>query len=84
MHFGSQYYLVFGEVIPPVMLDPHKEDTPNFVEIKPVAKIAVTPENMRLFSKAVQQSIQKSLDNIEANESSIDTDSIEQKRSSER
>ena len=78
MHFGDQYYLVFGEVIPPVMLDPNKEDMPNFVEIRPVAKVVVTPENMARFSKVIQQTIQKSLDDTEASESNINTSPIVQ------
>jgi aromatic ring-opening dioxygenase LigB subunit len=57
-HGGGEFYLIFGELIPPFRLGP-EEVLPKEVEISPVAKIAVTPENMEKFCKAIQSNLEK-------------------------
>ncbi|MBI1800610.1 MAG: hypothetical protein HYR71_03155 [Chloroflexi bacterium] len=48
---GQEVYLVFGEITPPVVVNP--ADLPKQLEIKPVAKIAVSREAMLKFREAI-------------------------------
>jgi hypothetical protein len=54
-HSGGEFYLVFGELAPITNMD--KDNLPEYLEIKPVAKIAITPENMLRFSEVIQTNI---------------------------
>jgi len=56
-HAGGEFYLFFGEVTPPLALEP--EDMPDHLEIVPVAKIVVAPEAMLRFAEAIQTNIEK-------------------------
>ena|SRR3972149_3177250 len=56
-HGGGEFYLVFGEAVPPLILDPEKQPLPDFVEIKALIKIAVEPEHMLRFAKAIQANV---------------------------
>ncbi len=60
-HVGGESYLVFGEIIPPLILGPDKEPLPEFVPVKPRVKIVVTPEHMIIFTKAIQQNVENFL-----------------------
>ena len=53
-HAGNEFYLVFGEIVSPIFDLDH---LPEQLEIKPVAKIAVTPENMVKFVDAIAENM---------------------------
>ena len=56
-HAGPEFYLIFGELVPPAVL---KEDQlPDKVDIKPVAKIAVSPDAMLRFAEAIATNVQR-------------------------
>lgn len=52
-HAGNEFYLVFGEMSPITQLDAN--NLPDHLEIKPVAKIAVTQENMMKFADVITE-----------------------------
>jgi hypothetical protein len=54
-HAGREFYLVFGEVDQPVLFDPNSP--PEYIEVVPVAKVAMTPENMIRFAELIQENI---------------------------
>ena len=56
-HAGAEYYLVFGELVPPLVLD--NSNLPAKIEIKPLVKIAVTHEMMLRFAEAIQTNIKR-------------------------
>ena len=56
-HAGNEFYLVFGEMPPITELDANR--LPEHLEIKPVAKIAVTQENMVKFADAIAGNMEK-------------------------
>jgi hypothetical protein len=62
-HAGSEFYLVFGEMSP--VTEFNLDELPEHLEIKPVAKIAVTPENMIRFAEAISENIAKFKEKIE-------------------
>lgn len=53
-HSGGEFYLVFGELVP-INID--KDDPPDFLEIKPVAKIALMPDNMLRLAEIIQNNV---------------------------
>ncbi len=55
-HAGGEFYLVFGELFFPAMA---QDEKPEYVEIVPVARIAISPDNMIRFSEAIRQNIEK-------------------------
>lgn len=55
-HAGNEFYLVFGELGP--ILDIDVEDLPEFLDIKPIVKIAVSPDNMIKIAKAIQENME--------------------------
>jgi aromatic ring-opening dioxygenase LigB subunit len=58
-HGGGEFYLVFGEMIPPFIIDTNIDKIPEVVDIRPVARIAVTPENIERFADALIKNIEK-------------------------
>jgi hypothetical protein len=56
-HAGNEFYIIFGEMPPVFDLTP--ENAPDFLEIKPVAKISVAPENMKRFAAAIRENVEK-------------------------
>ena len=54
-HAGNEFYLVFGEMTPVYRID--MANPPEQLEIKPVARIAVTPENMVRFADAIAENM---------------------------
>jgi len=58
-HGGGEFYLIFGETVPPVILDTTVDKIPEVVDIEPVARIAVTPENIERFADAILKNIEK-------------------------
>jgi hypothetical protein len=55
-HTGGEFYLIFGEVSPLGLID--KDNLPTQLEIKPIIKIVITPENMPAFAKVIQQNVE--------------------------
>lgn len=62
-HAGNEFYLVFGEMSPITQLD--ASNLPDHLEIKPVAKIAVTQENMMKFADAIAENTARFKEKIE-------------------
>lgn len=56
-HAGGEFYLVFGELEPVFEID--RDNPPEYLEITPVAKIAVAPESMVKFAEAIEENIAK-------------------------
>ena len=57
-HAGqNEFYLVFGELGPQAGLD--VDNPPDHIEIKPVAKIAVSPPNMLRMAEAIMDNVGK-------------------------
>lgn len=67
-HAGSEFFLVFGEFSPIVELELSK--IPKELVIKPVAKIAITPENIDKFAKVINENIAKYHEKLEKKEES--------------
>jgi len=62
-HAGQEFFLIFGEVTPPVWTEatPERLRELKSIEIKPVAKIAISPEAMPAIAKAIQENVEKFL-----------------------
>jgi hypothetical protein len=60
-HAGAQFYLIFGELMKPLIMDVEgeKDRVPSHLTVKPVAKIAVSPEVMELMVKAINDNVEK-------------------------
>ncbi len=56
-HAGSEFYLVFGELAPTMELD--IDNLPEKLEVKPVAKIAISHENMIKFADVISGNVAK-------------------------
>ena len=61
-HAGGEFYLVFGELVPPTM--PNAEHLPEQLEVKPVARVALSPEAMKRFLNAMQQNYERFLERL--------------------
>jgi hypothetical protein len=53
-HMGGEFYLIFGEVDFPVTYGIESDEVPDVLKVNPVAKVVVTPSNMKLMSKFIQ------------------------------
>lgn len=58
-HAGGEFYLLFGEMTPPMISNPDKESLPEFVTVKPVAKMAITPANMVNIAAVIGQNVER-------------------------
>src|SRR3972149_5297580 len=56
-HAGSEFYLIFGELVPPTILG--EGNLPEKVDIKPVAKVAVSPEAMLRFAEVIASNVKR-------------------------
>ena len=63
-HAGPEFYITFGELIPPLALK--KEELPDKIEIKAVARIAVSREAMRAFAEVINTNLRNLEDKIKA------------------
>lgn len=54
----TEFQIVFGQLTPPLTFGLTKEELPDIVEIKPVAKIVVTPEVMYRFFDALKDNLE--------------------------
>jgi hypothetical protein len=63
---GSEFYLVFGEAVPPALIDENDLDSvPEFVDIKPVARLAVSPTTMLKITDAITRTVRNSLQRVQ-------------------
>lgn len=58
----KEFYLIFGEFVPPFRYDQPK---PEYGEVKPLVRIAVTPETMLSISEAIQRTVKRYLEKLE-------------------
>lgn len=65
---GAEFYLIFGEVVPPILLGTPGEKLPKKINIKPVAKIVLTPEAMIKFSEIINLSLKSLLSTVQVSE----------------
>lgn len=59
---GTEFYLIFGELVPLTILRPEEvedRELPPYLEIEPVAKIAVSAEAMRRMVEAMQKNLDR-------------------------
>jgi hypothetical protein len=72
-HGGKEFYLVFGEAVPPTSMD----EVPEYVRIEPVARIAVSPETMLGFAEVIHTNVRGFLRKLE--EAEVETGEREEK-----
>ena len=60
-HAGKEFYLVFGELVPPAP----GGDMPECVEIEPLVRIAVSPGAMLDIAKAIQDNMRRFVSKLE-------------------
>lgn len=59
---GTEFYLVFGELVPPFIADEaNLADLPDFVEIKPVVRLAISAEAMEKIADAINRNLGKNI-----------------------
>lgn len=58
-HAGREFFLIFGEVTPPVLtkITPERLQELKSIEIKPVAKIAISAEAMPEIAKVIEENV---------------------------
>lgn len=61
LHTANEFYLVFAE-IDPVAYVFDRSDPPEYLDVQPVVKIAVSPTQMRAFIAALQTNMEKYLE----------------------
>lgn len=52
----GEFFLFFGEMTPPAILNP--TDYPEYLEVTPVAKIVISPENMLRFAEVIAGNVE--------------------------
>lgn len=62
---GSEFHLTFGHLIPPLTIGLEEIELPDFVHIKPVARIVVGTEAMKKFVEVINDNYQKYLETQE-------------------
>lgn len=59
---GAEFYLTFAEAAPPSFFsDKDPSNIPEYVEIKPVVRLAVSPDNMLKIADAIARTVKNSL-----------------------
>jgi len=59
-HMGvTEFNLVFGYLSPPLIPGLNKEELPETIKIKPVARLVITPEAMKDFLKALNDNFER-------------------------
>lgn len=74
MHTGNEFYLIFGEVQIPIILNQDSDELPETLQISPVAKIAVSPSQMRQFADVINQNVQNYLSRFMPEETENDNE----------
>ena len=70
-HTNNEFYLVFGDVQVPLLINPSKAEIPKELIIKPVARVMLTPNAMQEFTKAMNINLSSYL-NMNAQEDTED------------
>ena len=65
-HSGNEFYLVFGELFPPLVTD--QKHLPESIEINPIIKVAITRENMVMFASLIEENVANFLKKVRMNE----------------
>lgn len=65
-HAGAEFYLLFGEAVPPVIWDP--ASVPETIEVKPVARLAISPTAMIRMNEVINQNVARLLRRLGQNE----------------
>jgi hypothetical protein len=61
-HAGREFYFLFGELVPPnARLIPK----PKYAFVKPIVRVAVTPETMLSIADAIQKNVKAYLEKLE-------------------
>ena len=55
-HTGGEFYLIFGEMQPPIGYD--KDNLPESIKVNPIVKVAITHKNMLKFAEVIQNNIE--------------------------
>lgn len=61
VHTNNEFYLIFGEV-DPVTLDIDVDNPPEYLDVRPVVKLAVSPARMPNFVEVLRKNLQKFVD----------------------
>lgn len=67
-HSGPEFYLIFGELCQPIITS--EEDIPEEMEIKPKARIVISPTQMKEISDAIAGNVKKYLEKEKRDDSS--------------
>ena len=54
---GTEFYLIFGHLSPPITIGLVEEELPTSVVIKPVAKLIVSPDVMKAFVRVLNDNL---------------------------
>lgn len=67
---GSEFFLIFGTVTPPLLLPYQEEELAKLetIEVMPVAKIAVSPGAMLSMAEIIQMNVAKYVERKESGE----------------
>lgn len=65
-HAGPQFYILFGELVPPIVTS--SRHLPDQIVVEPRARIAMAPEAMLDFARALQDSVERFLASIKQEE----------------
>jgi hypothetical protein len=56
----TEFYLTFGEVVPPIVIDGQPmADLPDFVEVKPVVRLAISPAAMVKVAQTIDRQVER-------------------------
>jgi len=55
IHNGPEYYLVFGELATPLVMN--KKDIPKELHIVPKTRLAISPEQMKAIAKVIYNNV---------------------------
>jgi len=55
----SEFYIFFGHLTPPTIVAESADEIPDEFSIKPIAKIVVTPDNMKKFIEVMTNNLER-------------------------
>jgi hypothetical protein len=61
---GREFYLIFGEVQIPVIINPEVERPPDVIKVKPVVKLAIPRDEMIKFAATINDNVSRYLDRV--------------------
>ncbi len=63
---GKEFHLTFGHLTPPIVFGLEEDEIPDSINVKPVAKIVVSPDVMEEFVNAMNENFQRFKESKEA------------------